>query len=44
MRGQGRVLGGQPGWTYEHFTLALAPGDRLLFFTDGVSEAENNKK
>src|SRR5271169_1355615 len=43
MRGQGRVLGGQPEWTYEDFTLALAPGDRLLFFTDGRSEAENHK-
>ena len=41
LRGQGGVLGVQPEWTYADSTLALAPGDRLLFFTDGVTEAEN---
>jgi sigma-B regulation protein RsbU (phosphoserine phosphatase) len=29
---------------YADSTLALAPGDRLLFFTDGVTEAENTKE
>jgi len=32
-----------PEWTYADTSVALAPGDRLLFFTDGVSEAENKK-
>ncbi len=44
MRGPGGVLGVQPEWTYADSTLALAPGDRLLFFTDGVTEAENEKE
>lgn len=44
LRGQGGVLGVQPEWTYADSTLALAPGDRLLFFTDGVTEAENQKE
>jgi serine phosphatase RsbU (regulator of sigma subunit) len=34
----------QPEWTYDDSALALAPGDQLLFFTDGVTEAENTKK
>jgi serine phosphatase RsbU (regulator of sigma subunit) len=34
----------EPAWTYADSTLALAPGDRLLFFTDGVAEAENTKE
>ncbi len=42
-RGQGAVLDVQPEWTYADCTVALSPGDRLLFFTDGVSEAEDEK-
>lgn len=44
MRGQGGVLGVFAGWTYADFSLALSPGDRLLFFTDGVMEAENQNE
>lgn len=32
-------LGILPGTEYEEATLALAPGDRLLFYTDGITEA-----
>lgn len=28
-------------WAYEAITLALEPGDSLIFYTDGVSEARN---
>jgi phosphoserine phosphatase RsbU/P len=28
-------------WAYEPITLALEPGDSLIFYTDGVSEARN---
>jgi sigma-B regulation protein RsbU (phosphoserine phosphatase) len=38
------VLGVQPEWIYADSTVALAPGDRLFFFTDGVTEAENKKE
>jgi phosphoserine phosphatase RsbU/P len=43
LRGQGGVLGVQPEWTYQDFTIALASGDRLLLYTDGVSEAANHQ-
>ena len=39
MPGQGGVLGIDPTWTYADFSLPLSPGDRLLLFTDGVTEA-----
>lgn len=38
---RGRGLGVLAEWTYADFTVQLAPGDRLLFYTDGVTEAEN---
>ena len=41
--GQGGVLGVAPEWTYADSTKQLAAGDRLLLFTDGVTEAENNQ-
>lgn len=41
LSGQGGVLGVLPEWRYADFTVELAPGDRLLFYTDGVSEAQN---
>jgi sigma-B regulation protein RsbU (phosphoserine phosphatase) len=41
LSGQGGVLGVQPEWTYQDFTIRLASGDRLLLYTDGVSEAAN---
>jgi phosphoserine phosphatase RsbU/P len=41
LSGQGGVLGVIPEWTYSDSSAQLAPGDRLLIFTDGVTEAEN---
>jgi sigma-B regulation protein RsbU (phosphoserine phosphatase) len=35
----GAVLGVFPSWTYEDATIELWPGDRLLLFTDGITEA-----
>jgi serine phosphatase RsbU (regulator of sigma subunit) len=35
------VLGVFPEWPYEQAEVSLAPGDRLLLFTDGISEASN---
>ena len=37
----GAVLGVFPEWPYEQGEVSLAPGDRLLLFTDGISEASN---
>ncbi|HEY3128849.1 MAG TPA: SpoIIE family protein phosphatase [Acidobacteriota bacterium] len=37
----GPVVGLLPGAAYEHATLILHPGDMLLAFTDGISEAMN---
>jgi sigma-B regulation protein RsbU (phosphoserine phosphatase) len=35
----GFMLGAFPGSAYDHATLRLQPGDTLVLFTDGVSEA-----
>jgi Stage II sporulation protein E (SpoIIE) len=35
----GGVLAVLPDWTYADTSVALAPGDRLFFSTDGVTEA-----
>jgi len=35
----GAVLGVFPTWKYEDSTISLSPGDRLLLFTDGITEA-----
>ena len=37
----GAVLGVFPEWPYEQAEVALEPGDRLLLFTDGITEASN---
>ena len=37
----GAVLGVFPKWAYEQATVPLGPGDRLVLFTDGVTEAAN---
>lgn len=36
----GAVLGVFPAWTYEDSSVDLRSGDRLLLFTDGITEAE----
>ncbi|MCX5753361.1 MAG: SpoIIE family protein phosphatase, partial [Candidatus Krumholzibacteria bacterium] len=38
----GLILGVLPGFQYEHFDLALEPGDTLVVVSDGVTEATNN--
>ncbi len=35
----GAVLGVFPGWKYENSTIEFGAGDRLLLFTDGITEA-----
>ncbi len=37
----GLVLGAMPGMKYPQHTLQLLPGDRLVLYTDGVTEALN---
>jgi len=41
LRGQGAVLGVLPDWIYRDSVVSLAAGDKLLLYTDGVTEAEN---
>jgi phosphoserine phosphatase RsbU/P len=36
----GAVLGVLPAWTYQDLRVDLSSGDRLLLFTDGITEAE----
>jgi len=36
----GAVLGVLSAWKYEDFSVDLSSGDRLLLFTDGITEAE----
>ena len=43
LSGDGAVLGVLPDWQYNDFALQLAAGDRLLLFTDGVTEAANTE-
>jgi sigma-B regulation protein RsbU (phosphoserine phosphatase) len=38
----GTVLGVFPKWTYQEMSLNLRSGDRLLLFTDGITEAEDS--
>jgi sigma-B regulation protein RsbU (phosphoserine phosphatase) len=40
----GTVIGLLPDAPYEHSTLAMEPGDILIAFTDGISEAMNAKE
>jgi sigma-B regulation protein RsbU (phosphoserine phosphatase) len=35
------VLGVIPDWGYRDFNVPLLAGDRLLFYTDGLTEAAN---
>ena len=39
LRDGGAVLGVFPGWKYEDSEVKLKAGDRLLLFTDGITEA-----
>lgn len=39
--GEGAVLGALPDWNYRNNRLQLEPGDHLVLFTDGVTEAED---
>jgi sigma-B regulation protein RsbU (phosphoserine phosphatase) len=39
--GGGTVLGVFPSWNYEDSSVDLKSGDRLLLFTDGITEAED---
>jgi serine phosphatase RsbU (regulator of sigma subunit) len=43
LRGGGAVLGVLPDWNYQDSTVQLERGDKLLLFTDGVTEAENTR-
>ena len=39
LSGGGAVLGVFPTWKYKNSVVALSPGDTLLLFTDGITEA-----
>jgi phosphoserine phosphatase RsbU/P len=39
----GAVLGVFPDWKYEDCSIDLRSGDRLLLFTDGITEAEDSR-
>jgi len=41
LRGGGAVLGALPDWVYRDYAVQLQPGDKLLLWTDGITEAEN---
>jgi len=41
--GQGALLGVLPDWIYKDSEIRLESGDRLLLYTDGVTEAENQQ-
>jgi phosphoserine phosphatase RsbU/P len=43
LQGHGAVLGVIPEWGYKDTDIQLGPGDRLLFYTDGVTEAESTE-
>ncbi len=42
--GGGAVLGVFPSWKFEDASVELQPGDRLLLFTDGITEAMDAKE
>jgi sigma-B regulation protein RsbU (phosphoserine phosphatase) len=39
---RGAVLGVFPTWKYDDSMIGLSPGDRLLLFTDGITEASES--
>ncbi len=44
LRATGMPLGMMPGSYYEEFEVAVAPGENLLFYSDGLVEAHNAKR
>jgi serine phosphatase RsbU (regulator of sigma subunit)/anti-sigma regulatory factor (Ser/Thr protein kinase) len=44
LRATGMPLGLMPNMRYEEYELTLAPGDGLLFYSDGLVEAHNAKR
>lgn len=42
LQADGAVLGVFPSWKYEDSEVSLHPGDRLLLFTDGITEASGS--
>jgi sigma-B regulation protein RsbU (phosphoserine phosphatase) len=44
LKGDGAVLGLLPEWSYKGSVVRLDAGDRLLLFTDGVTEAANRQE
>jgi len=43
IRAEGFPLGMFPGVTYEEFNIATQPGDAIVFVSDGILDAENEK-
>ena len=41
IRAEGFPLGLFPNVSYEQFTLSLRPGDSVVFFSDGLADAQN---
>ncbi len=44
MRATGMPLGLMPGMSYEEKEITLAPGDSILFYSDGLVEAHNERR
>ncbi len=44
LRATGMPLGLMPGMTYEEKEIVLAPGDSVLFYSDGIVEAHNPRR
>ena len=40
----GLLVGGIPGMEYKNYEIQLKPGDKLFVYTDGVPEANNEKR
>lgn len=44
IRAEGFPLGLFPNVTYEEFTLSTTSGDEIVFFSDGITDAENSQR